>query len=104
MVLPKITNEEYNKILEYYNITPTHSTSENRKLAYHIMSQKLCRCLKKLEPYKTQAIGICTKSIFNQKGYTRGKFRCKGKSYVEFTVKSRKTQRRKTQSRKKQKN
>lgn len=96
MILPKITNDEYNKILEYYNITPTHSTSENSKLAHHIISQKLCRCIKKLEPiHKARSIGICTKSIFNRKGYTRGKFRCKGKSYVEFTLKnySRKNQR-----------
>ena len=33
---------------------------------------------------EARAIGICTKTIFNRKGYTRGKFKCKGKSTVKF--------------------
>ena len=39
-----------------------------------------------------RAIGICTKTIFNNKGLTRGKFRCKNKRYVNFnkTKKNRK--------------
>lgn len=87
MSLPTITNDEYKKILEYYNISPRYSNRQNKKLAHRILSQKLCRCIKKLQPIqKSRAVGICTKTIFNRKGYTRRKFKCKGKPYVEFEV------------------
>ena len=57
------------------------------------MSEKLCRCIKKVDKVnEARAIGICTKTIFNRKGYTRGKFKCKGKSTVKFnkTLKNKK--------------
>jgi len=81
----KINKKDYIKILNFYNIKlPT-----NRKLikskADKIISQKLCRCIKKLDiKNEAKSIGICSKSIFNSKGYTRGKFNCKGKQNVTF--------------------
>ena len=42
------------------------------------MNDKLCRCIKKIaSTNESRSIGICTKSIFKNKGYTRGKFTCK---------------------------
>jgi hypothetical protein len=31
---------------------------------------------------ESRAIGICTKTILNRKGLTRGKFNCKGKKNI----------------------
>ena len=53
--------------------------------AEKIMAQKLCKCIKKVDPiYETKSIGICTKTIFNRKGLTRGQFQCKKKQSVKF--------------------
>jgi len=51
--------------------------------AEQILSDKLCRCIKKVgKSVKSEprAIGICTKSIFKQKGLKRGKFTCRRKN------------------------
>jgi hypothetical protein len=51
------------------------------------MATKLCKCIKQVgvkiknEP---RSIGICSKTIFNRKGLSRGKFSCKKKQKVEF--------------------
>lgn len=88
MVLSKITISEYKKILQYYNKKVPKTNKQIKQEAHEILSRKLCRCIKKLEPFnEARAIGICTKTIFNTKGYTRGKFKCKGKSTVEFRKK-----------------
>jgi hypothetical protein len=58
--------------------------------AENILSEKLCKCIKKVEDKvkmknESRAIGICTKTIFNRKGLTRGKFKCTGKKrFVKF--------------------
>jgi hypothetical protein len=49
------------------------------------MASKLCGCIKKVGPDEGKSIGICTKTIFNNKGYTRGKFKCKKRRFVQFT-------------------
>jgi hypothetical protein len=68
--MSKLTKNDYTKILEYYE---------------KILAGKLCRCIKKVDKTNEgKSIGICTKTIFNRKGYTRGKFKCKGKSTVKF--------------------
>ena len=57
------------------------------KEAEKILSLKLCKCIKKVntnDKNEPRAIGICTKTIFNKKGLTRGKFKCKEKRYVKF--------------------
>ena len=49
------------------------------------MAKKLCKCIKKLDPKnEAKSIGICTKTIFNNKGYTRGKFKCKKNKTVKI--------------------
>ena len=78
-----LTNTEYKRILEYYNKPIPKSNRLLKNNAEKILATKLCRCIKKVEPKnEARSIGICTKSIFNKKGYTRGKFKCKGKRSV----------------------
>ena len=54
--------------------------------AEKILATKLCRCIKKIGlENEGKSIGICTKTIFNRKGLTRSKFKCKGKQSVSFS-------------------
>ena len=81
-----ITNAEYVKILDYYKIKIPNSNRLLQKTAENIMADKLCRCIKKVDPKnEAKSIGICTKSIFNKKGLKRGKFTCKDKRKVVFS-------------------
>ena len=90
-----LTNNDYKTILEYYNKPIPKSRRLLQLEAEKIMSDKLCRCIKKVEPEnEAKYIGICTKTIFNSKGYTRGKFKCKGKSTVTFKKSNKKVTRR----------
>ena len=83
----KLTNKDYLSILNYYNKPIPKSKILIKTQAEHIMGTKLCKCIKKVgvkiknEP---RSIGICTKTIFNRKGFTRGKFTCKKKQSVQF--------------------
>jgi hypothetical protein len=83
-MVKKITNNEYIKILEFYKIPIPGTKKLIQKEAENILSQKLCRCIKQIDSAEPRSIGICTKSIFNKKGFTRGKFRCKNKRFVTF--------------------
>jgi hypothetical protein len=86
--MSELTNKEYKKILDYYNKPIPYSKSLLKKHAENILAEKLCRCIKKLDPEKeARSIGICTKTVINRKGYTRGKFQCKGKKSI--TIKKR---------------
>ena len=89
----QLTNKDYVSILKYYNLSIPKSKRLLKKKAEQIMSQKLCKCIKKIDLVnEDKSIGICTKTIFNSKGYTRGQFQCKKKQSVKF----RKTQKNKT--------
>ena len=83
--MSQINNNDYKKILEYYK-QPIPTSKRVIKLnAEKILASKLCRCIKKIEPSnESKSIGICTKTIFNSKGFTRGKFKCKEKKFVTF--------------------
>jgi hypothetical protein len=83
--MAELTTTDYKKILEYYNILIPKSSRLIKAAAEKILAEKLCRCIKKVGKDKDEgrAIGICTKTIFNSKGYTRGKFKCKGKQAVK---------------------
>jgi len=81
----KLTNKDYVSILKYYNLPIPKSKRLLQKQSEQIMAEKLCKCIKKLDPEnETKSIGICTKTIFNNKGYTRGNFKCKTKKFVNF--------------------
>ena len=83
----ELTNKDYLSILNYYNKPIPKTQILIKKQAEHIMATKLCKCIKQVgvkiknEPI---SIGICTKTIFNRRGFTRGKFTCKKKQKVEF--------------------
>ena len=85
----ELHNEDYIDILNYYKIPVPKSKRLIQLEAEKILSSKLCKCIKKVTSVskpknEARSIGICTKTIFNRKGYTRGKFKCKGKRYVKF--------------------
>ena len=85
MVKNTLENDEFVSILTYYNIYIPKSKRLLKMKAEHIMAEKLCKCIKKIDPVnEAKSIGICTKTIFNRKGYTRGKFTCKKKRTVTF--------------------
>jgi hypothetical protein len=97
-ILMTLTNDDYKKILKYYNIEIPISTRTLKIEATKILGEKLCRCIKKLDPVnEARSIGICTNSIFVKKGLTREKFNCKGKRSLTFRKRKlgRKTRRRK---------
>ena len=83
--MSQISNDDYKKILEFYK-KPIPKSKKLLKLeAEKILATKLCRCIKKIEPTnEARSIGICTKTVFNRKGFTRGNFKCRGKKYVTF--------------------
>ena len=92
--MSEITDSDYKKILEFYE-KPIPKSKRLLKLeAEKILATKLCRCIKKVDvKNESRSIGICTKSVINTKGFTRGKFKCKVKKFVTF----RKTTQKKTQ-------
>lgn len=80
-----LTKKDYVSILKYYNINIPKSKRLLKKQSEKIMAEKLCKCIKKIVPInEAKSIGICTKTIFNRKGYTRGQFQCKKKQSVKF--------------------
>jgi len=96
--MDEISDNDYEKILKYYNKPIPKSKRILKIEAEQILATKLCRCIKKIDTnFEAKSIGICTKTIFNNKGYTRGKFKCKGKKFVTFrkTTSSKKTRKNK---------
>jgi hypothetical protein len=82
----ELKNKDYINILKFYKLNIPKSKRLLKQQAENILSEKLCRCIKKLEPeYKAKSVPICTESIFNRKGVKRGKFNCKGKNSVKIT-------------------
>jgi hypothetical protein len=86
-----LTQHDYKQILDYYNIAIPTSKKQLKYAAEKIISGKLCKCIKKLDPEnESRSIGICTKTVINRKGFVRGKFQCKKKKFITL---KRKTQR-----------
>jgi len=77
-----LTTKDYQTILNYYKISlpknKINRKQNTKKLAEKIISKKLCKCIKKLDKgNEGKAIGICTRTIINRKGFSRGNFKCK---------------------------
>lgn len=84
-MVSELTNKDYISILKYYKLNIPKSKRLLKKQAEKIMAEKLCKCIKKIDPEnEAKSIGICTKTIFNRKGYTRGQFECRKKQTVKF--------------------
>ena len=80
-----LNNNDYKQILEFYNLPIPKSKRILKNSAEKILANKLCRCIKKVEnKNEKRAIGICTKSVINRKGYIRGKFNCTGKMGLQI--------------------
>ena len=96
--MSQLNNKDYKQILEYYNEPIPKSARLTKLNAELILANKLCRCIKKVDRQnEARSIGICTKTILNSKGITRGKFKCKGKYTIKLkknkktiTIKNRK--------------
>ena len=81
----QLTKADYIKILKYYNLEIPKNIKDIKKSAEHILAKKLCSGIKKVSPdTEPNSIGICTRTIFNRKHLTRGKFNCIGTRKVEF--------------------
>ena len=84
-MVSELTNKDYINILKYYKLNIPKSKTLLKTQAEKIMAEKLCKCIKKIDPKnEAKSIGICTKTIFNRKGYTRGQFQCKKAQSVKF--------------------
>jgi len=88
-----LTKKDYIKILTYYKLSIPKKIGTLKKKAESVLADKLCRCIKKVDPKdEGRAIGVCTRSVINKKGLTRGTFKCKkGSRRVDIN----KTQKRK---------
>jgi hypothetical protein len=87
--MSELTINDYKHILEFYKKPVPKSKRILKLQAEKILSSKLCRCIKKVDKYnEARSIGICTKTIINNKGYTRGKFTCKAKQTIKLTKKN----------------
>ncbi len=83
--MTELSNNDYKKILTYYKTPIPHSKRLLKMQAEQLLTTKLCRCIKKVDKlHEARAIGICTKTIINSKGFTRGKFKCKGKGTIKL--------------------
>jgi len=80
----ELKNKDYINILKFYKMNIPKSKRALKQQAENILSEKLCKCIKKVGP-ELKSIPICTESIFNRKGLKRSKFSCKGKSSVKIT-------------------
>ena len=86
MPIHKLTKLDYANILHFYKKKIPKSTRLLKLQAEKILAYKLCRCIKKVDKTnEARAIGICTKTIINNKGFTRGKFTCRKSSTVKLS-------------------
>ena len=91
--MSQLSKSDYVKILTFYKKEIPKTFASIKKEAQHILATKLCKCIKKVDKTnEAKSIGICTKSIFNRKGLTRGDFKCRSKRYVKIN-KTRKNKR-----------
>tara|TARA_B100001559_G_C16495798_1_gene620676 strand:+ start:2676 stop:3212 length:537 start_codon:yes stop_codon:yes gene_type:complete len=78
--MKKLSKRDYKKINKFYK-----SKKHTRKNALKTISRKFCSCVQKVKTKKKgEAIGICTKSVINRKGFKRGKFSCKRKPSIQL--------------------
>lgn len=87
--MTNLTNNDYKKILEFYKEIIPKSKRLLKLQAEKILTSKLCKCIKKVDNgSEARSIGICTKTVINNKGFTRGKFTCKKKQSIVLKKKT----------------
>ena len=78
-----LNDEDYKKILQYYQMAIPKSSRILKKNAEDIIGLKLCSCIKKVDVVNEgRSIGVCTKAVIERKGLKRGKFTCKKKRSI----------------------
>jgi len=86
--MSELTTNDYKHILEFYKKPLPKSKRILKIQAEKLLASKLCRCIKKVDKInEARAIGICTKTILNNKGFSRGKFTCKKKQSIILSKK-----------------
>jgi hypothetical protein len=82
----ELTQTDYKNILYFYKKNIPKSKRLLKQNAEKLLASKLCRCIKKVDKVNEgRSIGICTKTIINNKGYSRGKFTCKKKYSIKLS-------------------
>lgn len=81
--MSKLTINDYKQILKFYKKNIPNSKRLLKNKSEKLLASKLCRCIKKFnKKNESRTIGICTKTVINNKGYKRGKFSCKNKEKI----------------------
>jgi len=94
--MSELNSTDYKTILEYYEKPIPKSRRLLKMAAEKILATKLCKCIKKIDPTnEAKSIGICTKTIINNKGYRRGKFTCRKKATIQIKKMKKNSTRRK---------
>lgn len=87
--MSELTINDYKHILEFYKKNIPKSKRLLKLQAEKLLASKLCRCIKNVDKQnEARAIGICTKTIINNKGFTRGKFTCKKRQQINLKKKT----------------
>lgn len=87
-----LTRSDYIKILNFYKISVPKSNKLLKEQAEKLLAEKLCRCIKSVDiKNESKSIGICTRTIFKNKGLTRGRFKCKNNKSVSIKKYNKKT-------------
>jgi hypothetical protein len=93
--MSELNINDFKHILEYYGEPIPKSNRLTRVAAEQLIASKLCRCIKKIGGDDEQrAIGICTKTILNRRGYTRGNFKCRGRPTIKLKRNTKRSTRR----------
>ena len=83
--MSQLTINDYKHILEFYKKPIPKSKRLLKMQAEKILANKLCRCIKKIDKQnEARSIGICTKTVINNKGFKRGKFTCKKRETIQL--------------------
>lgn len=90
-----LTKEDYINILDYYNIKYSKNLPINllRNITEKIISEKLCRCIKKVpneNKPESRAIGICNFSVIKRKNLKINGFTCKKRPQLKASKFSKK--------------
>ena len=83
----KLSTSDYKKILKFYKLSVPKNKKSIEKKANKIIADKFCSCIKKVQQKFREegiAIGICTNSVINRKGYKRGNFKCKKRRTINL--------------------
>ena len=80
-----LKHADYIKILKYYKMRVPNSAKTVKRTAEQMVATKLCRCIKKVGSIgEPAAIGICSRSVINNKGLRLKSFKCTKKRISLF--------------------